>query len=89
MTIKTVDWLSFLKRNVLCSGSHIVIHSVPVLLGLPSVPTKRVDQAGPQAPPMASAASAMIARRRPWGPPSGLSGQPFCRTRLSRCRLSR
>jgi hypothetical protein len=81
MMIKTIDCASLRKRDVLCSGSRIVIHSALVLPGLPQVPTKRVGQVGPQAPPAAAAASAMIARRRPRGSPMDYLDNPSAEAR--------
>jgi hypothetical protein len=51
--------------------------------------TKRVDQVGPQAPPTAAAASAIIARRRPRGPPVDYLDNPSTEPEKSRYRLSR
>ena len=78
MMIKTIDCTPLLKRDVLGSASHIVIHNVPILLRTPSGAKKRVDPVGPQAPPTTAAASAMIARRRPWVPPTDYLDKPFC-----------
>jgi hypothetical protein len=90
MMIKTIDCTPLRKRDGLCSGSRI-IHSVSV----PPPPGSRrcqpngFAQVGPQAPPTAAAASAMIARRPPRAPPMDYLDNPSAEPAKSRCRLSR